>query len=175
MKVQLTGRGFDVTPAIRNFVDEHVEKLAKYLDDIIEIHGFLTVEKYRHEAEVNVHTRRHKFASTNVSNDMYSSLTAVFNKLESQAKKLKDKRKERKREGAGKRVSVIEPAVPTNAKGRVVRVNNVSLRPMSIEDAALKMAADRSEFLVFRSAGTDRIAVIYKRKDGNLGLIEPEL
>lgn len=175
MKVLLTGRGFDITPAIRSFVNERTEKLSKYLDDILEVHAFLTVEKYRHEAEVNVHTRRHKLASTFVGADMYNSLTAAFNKLETQAKKLKEKRKERKRAEAGKRVTVVEPALPALSDGRVVRVDSYNLKPMSIEDAALKVGADKREFLVFRSTATDRIAVVYKRKDGNIGLIEPEL
>lgn len=174
-KVLVTGRGFEVTDAIRAFVTDRLKKLGRYVDDIIEIHAFLTVEKYRHEAEVNVHTRRSDLGSTMVSSDMYTSLTGVFNKLETQAKKLKEKRKERKRMDSGKRETVVEPLREAGAKGRVIRVNNFNLKPMSIEDAALKMTADKGEFLVFRSTVSDQIAVVYKRKDGNIGLIEPEL
>ncbi len=175
MKVLFTGRGFEVTPSIKSFVSERVEKIGKYLDDIIEVHAFLTVEKYRHRAEVNVHTRRSKLASTTVSADMYSSLTAVFNKLDTQAKRLKEKRSAGKRKGVEKRVTVDESANEAVPVGRVVRVNNFDLKPMSIEDAALKMGSDKSDFIVFRSTTTDRIAVVYRRKDGNVGLIEPEI
>ncbi|MEW6368120.1 MAG: ribosome-associated translation inhibitor RaiA [Acidobacteriota bacterium] len=174
MKVLLTGRGFDITPAIKSFVNERIEKLGKFLDEIIEVHCILTVEKYRHQAEVSVHTRRRKLSSTALSGDMYSSLQSVFNKLETQAKKLKEKRKERKRKDSEKRVTQVEPTPAGELSGRIVRVDNFNLRPMSAEDAVLRMTTDKSDFFVFRSITTDSVAVVYRRKDGNVGLIEPE-
>lgn len=176
MKVLFTGRGFEITESIKSSIDERVQKLRKYLDDIIDVHAYLTVEKYRHHAEVTVQTRRHKLTSTAVSADMYASVMSVFSKIEIQAKKLKEKRKIGKRLDAGKRVSVIEPTLPAEPtdRKRVVRVNNFNLKPMSVEDAVLRMDMDKSEFLVFRSTITSGVAVVYRRKDGNIGLIEPE-
>lgn len=177
MKVLFTGRGFEIKESIKRTIQERVEKLRKYLDDIIEVHAFLTVEKYRHRAEVTVQTRRHKLASTAVSADMYLSVTSVFAKLEIQARKVKEKRKDGKRLAAGKRVSVIEPTLPAEPSDtkRIIRVNNFNLKPMSVEDAVMRMDMDKIEFLLFRSTITSGVAVVYRRKDGNIGLIEPEI
>jgi len=179
MKVLFTGRGFEITPSIKNCVNDRLQKLSKYLDEIIEAHAFLIIEKYRHKAEINVHTRRHKLAATVVSGDMYDSVTAVFGKLETQAKKLKEKRSSvRKRNGVDKRATVVEATAPvetTPTRERIIRMTGYDLKPMSVEDAALRIGTNKSDFLVFRNTLTNSIAVVYKRKDGHIGLIEPEL
>jgi len=176
MKIHFTGRQIEVTGALKQAAEERLSKLTKFLDGIIEAHVILSVEKRRHRAEVLVRDRLVTLSAAGETGDMYSTLALVADRLERQAKKHREKLKTvRKRKGARaspRRMTRVEVTPPESP--RVIRTNSFPVKPMSVEEAILLVRGSEREFLVFRNAISKRISVLYRRKDGNFGLIEPE-
>jgi len=182
MAVDFTGRHVEITPAIREFTLEKLRKLDKVLDDINEVHVILTVEKHRHIAEIVVHSRTTTLSGSGETEDMYSAIGLVMDKLDRQAKKHKDKvkrhskkkRTESIRTGPGVRPPKRRPVAASVPEGpRIIRSNRYQVKPMTPEEALLEADEIRDSFLVFRNSISQRISVLYRRPDGNFGLIEP--
>jgi putative sigma-54 modulation protein len=137
----------------------------------------MEVEKNRQTGEVLVHWRDHTLTASDTNADMYMALTRAIGKIEKQALKLKKKIIDRKQ--AAKRVAAVAPqpdgqeVVASPRTPRVINARRYSVKPMTAEEAALRLSDETDQFLVFRDADTSRIGVIYKRRDGNFGLIEP--
>jgi len=180
MKVDITGRHIDVTEPIRKFTTDRIERLRGIGDDIMEAHFILTVEKHqRHVAEVNIKTRHDFHHCTEVSTDMYTSIAAVLDKIEKQILKSKGRVMARKRRSNGN--GAVQPSTVIEVEEtlgerlpRIVHTHQIAAKPMSVDDAAVAIDDSEQEFLVFRNSENDRINVVYKRKDGNIGWIEPE-
>jgi putative sigma-54 modulation protein len=177
MKFEYTGRHVVVTPAIRAHVEDQFRKLDYIFNDsTAKAHIIIDVEKNRHIGEVIAHWRDHTLTARDVNSDMYQALTRAINKVEKQAVKLKKKIIEGRK--GGKRISALAPqpdgyieATPSPA--RIVQARRYPVKPMTPEEAALRLSEDSNQFVVFRDAETNRVGVLYKRKDGNFGLIEP--
>jgi len=181
MKVDITGRHIDVTEPIRKFTTDRIERLRGIGEDIMEAHFILTVEKHqRHIAEVNIKTRHDFHHCAEVSTDMYTSIAAVLDKIEKQILKSKGRVQSRKRRSNGNgvvaaaTVGEVEEALGERLP-RIIRSNEVAAKPMSVDDAAIAIGDSEHEFLVFRNSENNRLNVVYKRKDGNIGWIEPEV
>ena len=150
-------------------------------DEVLETHFILTVEKHqRHIAEVNIKTRRDFYHGEEVSTDMYTSIAAVLDKVEKQILRDKGRMTTRKRRngnhGAGiVTTSIVEVEETLGEKlPRIIRSHEVAAKPMSVDDAAIAIGDSARDFLVFRNSETERLNVVYKRKDGNIGWIDPE-
>ena len=100
MKVNYTGRHMELTEPLKQLTKERLDKMATYLDDIIDVHVILSVEKHRHEAEITLKTRGSAFVASATTDDMYASITQAVDKLEAQAHKHQDKRNTRPHESA---------------------------------------------------------------------------
>ena len=177
MRLEITGRHVDVTPSLRQLIDKRLARLDRVLNDsVISAQVILTKEKYRHRAEIVVHARGdHRMRGLGEGTAWPVSLRQAGEKLEQQAKKLKSKWHERKRRAnSGARVvNAPTDEVPANNR-RVVRATRYPVKPMSIEDAALRVDSGTETFVVFRNADTEAVSILYRRKDGSLGLIEPD-
>jgi putative sigma-54 modulation protein len=181
MSVDITGRHIEVTEPLRKFTTDRLERSRGIIDEILEVHFILTVEKHqRHVAEVNIKTRRDFYHAQEVSTDMYTSIAAVLDKIEKQILKDKERNVTRKRHnnhagGVVTTTSVIEVEEALGQRlPRIIRSHEVAAKPMSVDDAALECGDSGNDFLVFRNAETERINIVYKRRDGNIGWIEPE-
>jgi ribosome hibernation promoting factor len=180
MRIEYTGRHMDVTDSVRRLGDRKVRKLAKFLRGITDVRVILTADKHRHSAEVTVHSPHLDLAATEESGDIVVSLSTVMDKLIRQAERRVGKLRVRKGGGRARTTSVrTAPPLPVSAPRetpgpRVIRSRRFAVKPMTIEEAALEVGASAEGVLVFRDASTERVNVLYKRKDGNLGLIEPE-
>lgn len=182
MRLELTGRHVDVTPELRKQVEKRLAKLDRLLKGgIVSAQAVLTLEKYRHKSEFTVHTRGDHFLhGFGDSNAWEASVSGAIEKIEQQLVKVKGKWQERKRRATSPRVLVAEaelaaPVPPEPPKKpRVRRVPRYPVKPMTVDEAALAVDGGSDAFLVFRNAATDAINVLYRRKDGQLGLIEPE-
>ena len=175
MKVHFTGRQIEITEALRRAAEERLTKLSRFMDEIGEAHVILAVEKRRHRAEILVRSRQANLSAAAETGDMYSALSRVGDKLERQAKKRREKLKvERKREGKKASPRRVVTAASVAEGPRVVPVPAGPLKPMSVEEALLQVLGTEREFLVFRNSASRRISVLYRRRDGNYGLIEPE-
>jgi putative sigma-54 modulation protein len=175
MRLDITGRHLDITPPIRQLIDRRLARLGRLLNDsVISAQVILTKEKYRHRTEIIIHARGdHMMRGLGEGNAWNLSLRQAAEKIEQQAQKLKGKWAERKRRGAGARVVANTPPSDASGSPRVVRATRYAVKPMSIEDAALRVEDGTETFVVFRNAETDAVSILYRRKDGNLGLIEP--
>ncbi len=173
MKVEFTGRHVTVTAAIKKHTKEHLKKIEKILDfdSAGKVQAILEVEKQRHKAEIIFSWRDSVLTAEAETDDMYTAITQAIDKLERQAMKLKGKKTTQKRHT--KSVDKEEPKAAVTKEPKIVRSRRYAVKPMTPEEAAAAVSASEDQFLVFRDAETDRIGVIYKRKDGNFGLIEP--
>jgi putative sigma-54 modulation protein len=175
MRLDITGRHVEVTPPLRQLIDRRLAKLSRVLNDSA-ISGtvILTREKYRHLSEIVIHARGdHILRGTGAANAWHLSIRQAAEKIEQQAQKLKSKWTDgRHRSARASGDSRRAPAAPV-APRRVVR-GRYPIKPMSVEDAALRLEGGSETFVVFRDADNDSVTILYRRKDGNLALIETE-
>ena len=177
MKFEYTGRHVEVTPTLRRHVEDHFKKLDHIFNDsTARTHVIIAVEKNRQIGEVLVHWRDHTLTASDTNADMYMALTRAIAKIEKQALRLKKKIIDRK-QGA-KRSSAVAPSPDGLLEAsprppRIITARRYVVKPMTAEEASLSLEDRADQFIVFRDADTDRVGVLYKRKDGNFGLIEP--
>jgi putative sigma-54 modulation protein len=176
MRVDITGRHVDVTAPLRQLIDRRLAKLERLLNDsAISAQVILTKEKYRHRTEIIIHARGdHMMRGLGEGSGWPISVRNAAEKIQQQAQTLKGKWRERKRRGAGARMPAAAAAEPGAAPRRVVRASRYAVKPMSVEDAALRVEGGAETFVVFRNADTDAVSILYRRTDGNYGLIEPD-
>lgn len=178
MRVDVTGRHVEITPSLRNLIDQRLGKLERLLNDsMVSAQVILTKEKYRHRTEIVIHARGdHMMRGLGEGNAWPMSVRQAAEKVEQQAQTLKGKWAERKRGSTRRRPSRSAASEPIRgaASPRVVRASRYPVKPMSIEDAALRVDGGAETFVVFRNSETDAVSILYRRKDGNLGLIEPD-
>jgi putative sigma-54 modulation protein len=176
MKFEYTGRHLDVTPALRSHVENHFEKIKHLFDgNGTKAHVIIEVAKGRHRAEIILSWRDHVLTATSTVSDMYQSLTQTIDKIEKQALKLKNKVID-KHQRAKKVTTVATPIDDVKPDGNsplIIDVERYAVKPMTAEEAALGIENGGNQFVVFRDAETEKVSVIYKRKDGNYGLIQP--
>ncbi len=176
MRLDITGRNVEITTPLRQLIDRRLARLERVLNySAISATVILTKEKYRHRTEIIIHARGDRMMrGLGEGNAWPISVRQASEKIEQQAHKLKSKWAERKRKGAGARTVQTAAAEPAQSGRRVVRATRYAVKPMSIEDAALQVEAAPEAFVVFRNAETEAVSILFRRKDGNLGLIEPD-
>ncbi len=176
MRVEVTGRHVNVTPPLRQLIARRLTKLERLLNDsAISAAVILTKEKYRHRAEIIVHVRGdHMLRGLGEGTGWPVSVRDAVAKIEQQAQTLKGKWGDRRRRGGGGRI-VTAPAAPEPSRApRIVRATRYAVKPMSVDDVALRMESGAETFVVFRNADDDAVSIMYRRTDGNYGLIEPD-
>lgn len=171
MKLQVRGRSMQVTGALREYVEKRVGKLEKYLNDF-EAQATLAVERDSHRIEVTIPFNGVLLRGEETTGDMYSSIDLVVEKLEKQIERYKGRLVKR----TGKAIGDILPAsYEEDEDGPVVmRTKRFAIKPMPVDEAIMQMNLLGHTFFVFSNAETEQVNVVYKRKDGNYGLIEPE-
>lgn len=176
MRIDYTGRGVDITDRIREFTAGKMERLNKLLDEIHDTQVVLSVEKYRHKAEIKFLSHKKTFQGAEETTDMFQSIDRVVDKLESQARKFKDKSHSKKRNTTETiRINVLtSPNVEDRESGlKVIHTDHDTVKPMTLEEAVDSLERLGQEFIIYRNAETDKINLVYRRKDGNIGYIEP--
>jgi putative sigma-54 modulation protein len=176
MKFEYTGRHIDVTPALRSHVEEYFNRISHLFDGKpAHAHVIIEVERGRHRSEIIVKWRNDILTANTSVSDMYQSLSQTIAKIEKQALKLKNKIIDKSHRA--KKVSTITPidgevkAAP--ALPKIVSARKYAVKPLTAEEAVMQLDDEENQFLVFRNAENQKVSVIYKRKDGNYGLIQP--
>ena len=191
MATGIIGRNFEVTDDIRELIDKKLSKIIdKLFADVIDVRVVLQVEKYRNICEIVVTGKEQDVKSVQESDEsMPDAINAALDHVKRQAQKNRKTIRDHHRKDGNRSkataavtdwtVQVLEPGRLRDNNGsgtrRIVKTNNLRITPMSIEDAAQRLDDSKNEFIVFRDMDTDRISVIYKRRDNNLGLIAPEV
>ncbi len=175
MDITVTFRHTDPIESLKAYAEEKVSKIKKYLDTPMEAHVVLTVEKFRHQADVSLNVNGARIKGVEETGDMYSAIDQVMDKIEKQVKRHISKTRNRRsenmkndREGDEK-----EESAALSQEEQQIEVEKMVAKPMDTDEAAMQLNLSRQDFLVFRNSRSNEINVIYKRGDGNLRLIEP--
>lgn len=186
MKLTVTGRRVAVSDATREAITRKIRRLDRVLNDsAVSAQCVIAQERQQFICELTVHARGdHMLHAVGRHGRLLSAVVASVEKVGQQAHKLSDKWKTRRRAGGNSRgAGLVTDAAPTEraaspdgarAKPRVVRTRSRAVKPMSLDDALLALSDGSQNFLVFRNADSDGVAILYRRPDGDFGLIEPE-
>lgn len=175
MKISVTFRNAEGENWQKEYVEERLEKLKKYIDNPVDARVILSVEKFRNTAEINLMANGLNINGKEEEKDMHLAIDNAIEKIERQLKKRKEKVRGFKtnlsRSGeSGDESATEEGEESTDAK--VVETRKVVLKPMSIDDAVLEMETTKNRFVIYRDSSTENVNVIYRREDGKFSLME---
>ena len=175
MRYTITGRNIDVTPGLRAAIEEKIGKLERYFLPDTEIIVTLSVQKDKQKIEVTIPVKGNIIRAEESSNDMYVSIDLVEEVIERQLRKYKNKLVAKNQEGNNfsKTLFETEESIEDD-EVKIVRTKRFGIKPMYPEDACVQMELLGHNFFVFFNAENEEVNVVYKRKDGSFGLIEPE-
>ena len=178
MRYTITGRNIEITDGLKKAVEEKLQKLEKYFTAETEARVTLSVQKEAHKIEVTIPTKQGLIRAEEVSQDMYVSIDKVQDIIEKQIKKFKNKLIDKKQTAMSfSDFFINDEAVYGDDEDeiKIVKTKRFSIKPMDPEEACLQMELLGHDFYVFRNAISDEVCVVYKRKDGKYGIIEPEV
>ena len=178
MHITFTFHGFEPSDHLRQYARRRMEKLGRFFgkNPAIETQVVLHVDKFRHRADVQMKGEGLHIKAEDVSDDMYASIDLVSDKLEAQVKKYISKSRESRRQRGGSQIDIFSYQVVNEGGGRrIVGREHFSPKPMEAEEAAMQLDSQEMEFLVFLNAAVDRVNVIYRRRNGDYGLIDPQV
>ncbi|MCH7504689.1 ribosome-associated translation inhibitor RaiA [PVC group bacterium] len=182
MHITITGRHLKLTVPLKKYIETKAEKFEQYCKPIIAIHVIMSLEKsYQHVAEMTLQTKDAFITGVSESKDMYASVDLVVEKIKKQLKKhnqkLKDHKRKHKSFRGHMRMNILaseDNTTTTSAIPKLIRSETFAIKPMGIEEALLQLKILGYDFLTFFNSTTEKVNVVYKRTDGNLGLIEPD-
>jgi putative sigma-54 modulation protein len=177
MEITVTFRRMEPAESLRVYAVEKLSKIKKYLDSPFEAHIVLEVEKFRHMADVTLSLDGTWIKALEETGDMYSAIDQVMDKIEKQVKRHRSKIKNRRGDTVrGEEILEGEPGAQGPrplSEEPIITVEKLVAKPMDTEEAAMQLSLTKQDFLVFRNSRSSEINVMYRRKDGNFGLIEP--
>lgn len=174
MRYTITGRNIEVTPGLREAVEDKLGKLEKYFTPDTEVIVALSVQKERQKIEVTIPMKGNLIRAEETSNDMYVTIDLVEEIIERQIKKYKNKLVDKKQSAQSFSELFINEEVAGDDEIKIVKTKKFAIKPMDAEEACLQMEMLGHNFFVFLDAETEQVNVVYKRKNGSYGLIEPE-
>jgi putative sigma-54 modulation protein len=175
MQTSVTFKNLPPSDNLKAYVKEKLDRFDRLLDNPAEANVVLSVEKFRHIAEISIIGDRLTINGREEINDMYSAIDMVLDKIEKQIKKNKQKIRERR---SGSKLTIrqmTDMEALTEDEDRIpeVKVKPIEYKPMDVDEAVMQLDLVKDNFLVFTNARTEKVNVLYRRKDGNYGLIEP--
>lgn len=181
MQIEFVARDFRLNQTVRDLTTGKLKKLEKFLHEPIAAHVVLEVKKHRHRAEIQIHHRHGSLQATEETEGMEGSLNLVVDKLEKQARRSSKKFQTTRRRAARRDSNEIWAHSVVKASRdeegsprRIVASNRLQVKPMALDEAVMQLESSGSEFLVFRESEAQAVRVLYKRKDGDYGLIAPQ-
>ena len=181
MQIAVTFRHMESSEAVRSYVEEKLAKVKKYIEEPIDAQVVLSVQKkIHHRAEVTMVAKGLTMKSTEEKDDMYAAIDLMVDKIERQLKRYKEKLKRHKGNSGSvqRRVEKTVIAAPSvdaeTAEPEIIRSHSFFVKPMSVEEAVMQMDLLEKDFLVFTDDRSEEMNVVYRRKDGNYGLIVPQ-
>lgn len=176
MRVIVSGKNISVRPSIREYIEGKLDKFDKYFNSDVDVKVTLGVEKDRHTVEITMPLKHGvTFRAEETSLDMYASIDMVMDKLTKQMRKHKTKIERRYHKHDSIKTAMIPDYEGESEDKKIVRTKSFPIKPMDPEEAVLQMEMLNHDFFVFLNGDTEEVNVVYIRKDGNYGLIEPTL
>jgi putative sigma-54 modulation protein len=174
MIVHFTARQMEITPEVKAYCEKRLKGLEKLMGSVIEVDLILSVQKYRHKVEIHVKAKGAGLVVVEETHDLMNSLNMAFENLEKKVKKEREKWREKKRRKGRERKQLTYPREKEEEVRRVLRSEDYSLKPMLLEEALLQFDLEKKDVFLFRKSGSENWAVIFRRKDGHYGLIDPD-
>jgi putative sigma-54 modulation protein len=180
MQKSISFINLDSSDALKSYAYEKLDRFDKFLENPARANVVLTVEKFRHIAEISISADGFMINAHEETEDMYSAIDMALDKLDKQIRKNKKKFKKRRSTAAKAKTFPYEESAPPlsgaeETKPGIARVRSIEYKPMDVDEAVLQMRLIKDSFLVFTNSQTDQVNVLYRLKDGNYGLIEPSL
>jgi putative sigma-54 modulation protein len=180
MEIMVTGKSIEITPALRSYIDSKLQRVYRIISGIMDVHVTLSVQKHLQLVDVTIKTRTSTFTSHGSTTDMYASINEGIDSLLKQARRQKRKvtsQRTRRRAEAGDIASLETPAEESGETfGGVTLIRErMPIKPMSLEEAMLQLRGGDQDFILFQNATTSDLSLLFRRKDGNLGLIETKI
>ena len=180
MAVKVRGKNIEVTQALRDYLEKRVQTITKQFKTVGEITAVMRVEKGNHIVEITVPASGIVLRAQESSENMYASIDQCVEKIERQIHKYKTRLMKRKysnfRDAEPAPLPDVTEEVPEETEEfKVARTKNYTMRPMGVQEAIMQMNMLNHDFFVFFNAETEKIAIVYRRKSGDYGLINPEL
>jgi putative sigma-54 modulation protein len=175
MNFEITGRHLDVTPALRAHVEDQFSKIEKVFDrKPAKAHVIIEVERGRHRSEVIINWRNESLTAISSNSDMYLTLSESIAKIEKQARKLKDKVIDKSHRATKAAVVSMEPdqADALAPVPQIIETDGFDSKPMTPDEAVVELSGGDKQFFIFRNSEGGRVAVLFKRNDGNYGLVQ---
>ena len=173
MEILVRGNKIDITDAMKDYVKEKLSKLEKYtLDDDVKATVLVKVRNYTQKVEVTIPLKTLILRAEEESEDFYSAVDLVVNKLERQIRKNKTKLK--KKEKGGVKEFNIDDIIDLSEEKEVVKRKKIEIKPMNLDEAILQMELLGHDFYVFKNTDNNKTCVLYRRKNNDYGLIEEE-
>jgi putative sigma-54 modulation protein len=173
MNVHYTARQAALTPEIKAYCEKRLARLKNLVADVLDVNIILNIQKSRAKAEIHVQAKGRGYVIIEETLDMIESLNRAFDTLETRIRKDRAKSRDKKRRGGRERKALAPAIEAPEPEKRVVRANFFSLKPMTLEEALVQLDAKAKEVFLFRRAGSEEWAAVYRRKDGQYGLVEP--
>jgi putative sigma-54 modulation protein len=185
MQIEITGRHIEITEPIRLYVEKRLKKFGRLFVEPIDIHVILAVEKHRQSAEIVLKSKLCNLTSLEETTDMYNSISRAIEKMSRQALRQKEKVISTKRQTSMADFAIsTPPSAPapntkkrgnnSNSRSHIILEEMPRKKPMGVEEALIDLSESEKNFVVFRDSESDGVHVLYRRKDGNLGLIRPD-
>ena len=174
MKVTVMSKNIEITPALREMIEKKISKLDKYFEKEVDAKVTISVQKSRHIVEVTIPFSGIMLRAEEATEDMYKSIDMVEEKLVRQIRKQKTKLSRKYNQSLRFAEIATDLEEVEETKGKIVRTKTFAVKPMSSEEAVLQMELLGHNFFVYQDTDTKNISVLYKRKDGNYGLLDPE-
>ncbi len=179
MKLTTTARHFETSPDLMEHIEERLFRLKRYFDQIINVDIIMSVEKFRHIAEINVHVNGHNFNAKEASDDMYTSIDKSAKNLERQIKKFKAKliSSHQKNKNNLRGVESFERIISSESIGSdagMQQIKKISheIMELTVEEAVVSMKDNKRDFILFNNSESGKLNFVYRRSDGDFGLID---
>ena len=176
MRYTISGKNINITPGLKDAVESKLGKLERYFSPDTEVQVTLSVEKGRQKIEVTIPVKGSIIRAEESSNDMYVSIDLVEEIIERQIRRYKKKLIDKKQAAIAFSQAFIEDEEDTAYEDdiQIVKTKKFAMKPVNPEEACLQMEMLGHNFFVFLNSETEQVNVVYKRKNGTYGLIEPE-
>ena len=175
MQVSITGRQLEVNKDLKARVNEKLGKLTRYSSMIEEAHVIFSLERFNYVAEITLTGKKFRMAAVEKAQSMESSFDKVMANIENQLKRFRARIKDHKVKRIFEGIKNLTLGRKPDAKAmpHIIKTVSFAAKPMPPEEAALELEMFNKEFIVFRNSNNEKVSVLYRRKDGNYGLIEP--
>lgn len=179
MQISVTFRHIDSSEALKEYAIKKLSKMDKYIDSPLEANVVLGIEKFRHQADITIIGDGLKIKGREETGDMYSAIDLAMEKIEKQLKRFRERpralKANRNLRALAARLNVIDAeSASEETSPAIIRSRSIEAKPMDLDEAVQRLKAGNDEILVFTNAQNASLNILYRRRDGNFGLIEPE-